>query len=306
MLLGDRARHVGATSAAAQLPTLGKLLARGVAFDAPNGEAAQLKRLIQTHPAQWPAAAMGLAIDAPQIRHGTWLRADPAHVRADAMTGRVMAIGNLGLDANELGDVSALLTPWFAAQGFKFLPAHPERWYLRVPDAMALPQFAPPEAVLGADLRHLLPEGDAGRVWRQLLNESQMLLHHAAFNQARHRRGAIALNSLWFWGAARLPVELGIAAARVATSDPLLEGAIRLAGIEPVSYAQAAPCGPDSSAIDLRGLDDLDALEADWLRPDFRALQRRRIDALSVSFSDGSGVTLDPWQAWRVWRRARQ
>ena len=47
--------------------------------------------------------------------------------------------------------------------------------------------------------------GEGAERWRALLNESQIVLHNHPINAVREARGAVAVNSLWFWGAGTLP-----------------------------------------------------------------------------------------------------
>ena len=46
---------------------------------------------------------------------------------------------------------------------------------------------------------------DYTSVVRMLLNEVQVLLHQHPLNAARQTRGLPPVNSVWFWGAGRLP-----------------------------------------------------------------------------------------------------
>jgi len=77
--------------------------------------------------------------------------------------------------------------------------SHPDRWYLRLdslPDISTLPL----SQVAGRNVHGLLPGGKDAARWHQLFNEIQMLLFAHPLNEARETRGALPINSLWFWG----------------------------------------------------------------------------------------------------------
>jgi hypothetical protein len=286
-------------------PALAALLARGLAFEGGAGDEPALARVVDLAgpDGAWPIAALTRIIDQGDCGRSTWLRADPAYVRADAACARLLAIGDFEIPRADADAALAVLVPLFAEEGILLDAPHPHRWYLRVPDGTAMPRFAHPREVLGDDLSRHLPDGPAARRWVRLLNEVQMTLHQAEFNRARASRGLPPINSLGFWGGGRAPERVSLRAARVATDDPILLGALRLAARAPVDYAAAAPAGPDDSVVDLRRLDDVDVLDSDWLRSDLAALKRRRFACIELVFADGSGVRVDTSQAWRLWRR---
>lgn len=289
----------------ARAPALAALLARGTRFEATASDEPALAAAfdfpaIDDAP---PIAALTRAIDAGDAEGACWVRADPAFVRADAACARLLALGDFEVGRADAGAAVALLAPLFGDAGLALDAPHPHRWYLRLPVGGEWPRFPHPRSVLGDDLSLHLPRGPEARRWVRLLNEAQVLLHHADFNRGRAARGLPPINSLWFWGAGVAPSRIGVRAARVATDDPALLGALRLAGRSPVDYAAAAPAGPGDSVVDLRRLDDPALLDRDWLAADLTALKRGRLGALRLVFADGSGVVVDRGQAWRLWLR---
>lgn len=304
LLLGRRDRLL-VDDWAARAPALAALLARGVPIDATGSDEPALAAAFDfpsIHDAP-PVAALTRAIDAGDAEGACWVRADPAFVRADAACARLLALGDFEVGRVDAGSAVALLAPLFGDEGLALDAPHPHRWYLRLPTGGEWPRFPHPRSVLGDDLSLHLPRGPEARRWVRLLNEAQVLLHHADFNRGRAARGLPPINSLWFWGAGVAPSRIGARAARVATDDPVLLGALRLAGRSPVDYAAAAPAGPGDSVVDLRRLDDPALLDRDWLAADLTALKRGRLGALRLVFADGSGVAVDRGQAWRLWLR---
>ena len=75
----------------------------------PNeGRDAQLLRHIDVLPRRIAVAPITRALDADDAAFGGWLRADPAWLRADMSSGRMMACGDMGLDQAE---ADALIKP---------------------------------------------------------------------------------------------------------------------------------------------------------------------------------------------------
>jgi len=288
LLLPERRRFAGQP-----LGDAARALARGDRLpDGEAGERAQLLRHFDLLPHGWPMAAITRALDADDAHLHTWLRADPAHVRPDMTGARVLAVGELGLSQGEADELIAPLRPLFGDSGFPVSAPSPSRWYLALPREAKLPDFSPPENVLGDDLFAHLPDGPEGRRWRALLNEAQILLHNHPLNERRIAAGKPAVNSLCFWGAGRLPDRVDCRVAHVATVEAGLAGLARLAGAN-------TDHGRDELLLDLRG-------ERDW-----SVVSTALVDALAthadrdvlLDFADGARWSLRSGQKWRFWRR---
>lgn len=288
LLLPERRRFAGQLLA----QDVGAALARADRLpDCEPGERAQLLRHFQLLPRGWPMAAITRALDADDAPLHQWLRADPAHVRPDMNGARVMAIGDLRLEAQEAQELLAPLRPLFGDAGFPISAPAPSRWYLALPREAKLPDFSPPEAVLGDDLLAHLPAGPEGRRWRALLNEAQVILHHHPVNAARAAAGKPTVNSLCFWGGGLLPDHVRSAQAGVLSTDAELLALAKLAGL--------APDAPGPQLFDLRQQRQWDAVEQ-RLRP---GLAELGTDELVLDFADGARWSLRSGQRWRFWRR---
>ena len=132
-----------------------------------------------------PVAALSRQFDVGDAQGSAWMRADPSYIRADMVTARMLACGNLGLTTVECASIASDLKPIFGDAGFEFDAWGSERWYLRAPVDSQLPQCANPDLAIGDDLKLHLPHGPAGRHWRQLFNETQIVLHNHPVNAAR-------------------------------------------------------------------------------------------------------------------------
>lgn len=302
-LLPSRARLPSLTADA----DVARLLARADRLPAGEaGERAQLQRHFRVSPTGWPLAALTRQLDARDAGDALWLRADPAHVRADMTAVRLLACGAIGLDREQADALLVAIKPVFDEAGCELSAPTPDRWYLRLPTESALPAFVEPEHALGDEIHDLLPPGPSGRPWRALLNEVQIVLHNHPLNAQRMRNGQLAVNSVWFFGAGRLPSQVSGPATGIASDDAELRALALAAGAElhdaPPSHA-VMDVGVD--LVDLRHHRDASRLTREWLLPLRQALLARRIARAELDFADGSGLLLTPTQRWRIWRRAR-
>jgi hypothetical protein len=200
------------------------------------------------------------------------------------------------------------------------LPLHPQRWYLRFPQAPRL-TTTPLSVAAGRDIEPLLPQGNDAMQFRARLNELQMLLHEHPVNQAREARGDLPANSLWLWGGGCLP------AAR-AMPVPVYARNVEAQALGAFCGArvQALPAHLDTQLLESDGIFLLDALspsgqygdaygwrealrelERDWFVPLGGAL--RRIGPNGLRLLDpvnGVALHLHASDAWRLWRRPRR
>src|SRR3569623_1999237 len=117
--------------------------------DVAPGRDAALREHFVFSGTQIPAAALTREHVANDAQHALWLRADPAHARADMTTARLLAVGELGLTPEECEGLLQPLKPLFGDAGFPIDAPVPQRWYLRCPSGTKLPKFSAPEDVLG-------------------------------------------------------------------------------------------------------------------------------------------------------------
>ncbi|MGB3391846.1 MAG: phosphoglycerate mutase [Stenotrophomonas sp.] len=294
LLLPSRSRFPNGTLPAPVAAALGRA-ERNVGE---AGESAQLRRHFGVQPPVWSAAALTRQHDAGDAGQSLWLRADPANVMPDMQGARLMASAEtLRLEQDDVDALLPALQPLFAGFGFRLDAPTPSRWYLRLPDDTPLPAFAAPEIVLGDDLFEHLPEGEHGRRWRGLLTEAQVLLHQHPWNAQRATQGKRAVNSLWFWGAGRLPEAVQTTHAQVRSRDALLQALAQLAGVR-VDGEHAV-----DALVDLRQLRSLEQLTADAIAPLLDALQRGELRELRLDFEDGAQFRIHRNQRWRFWKK---
>ncbi|GAP67045.1 hypothetical protein MBSD_n2361 [Mizugakiibacter sediminis] len=253
-----------------------------------------------------PVAALLREHAAGDAAGASWLCADPAYVQPDINGARMLACGTLDLGGDEAEALARELKPVFGDSGALLETTTPARWHLRLPAGAALPAFATPEDVLGADLFEHLPQGPEGRRWRQLFNEAQVILHQHPVNVARRARGALPANSLWFWGGGALPAWVKSVLTLVASDDGVARALAARAGIgsEPPHPDLLARPRDGAALIDLERVAP-DALARVWLPALLDALARGRVSELRFAFASGERFRLARWHRLRFWRRAR-
>lgn len=286
---------------------IARWLARGDSLPtAAAGREIALRELFQFAGVTLPVAALTRQADCGDAAGEVWLRADPAHVRADMATARMLACGELGLSTEDCQELLRPLKPLFGDSGFPIDAPVPSRWYLRAPAGAQLPVFAPPDQSLGDDLRLHLADGSEGRRWRSLLNEAQIVLHNHPLNQQRAARGQLPVNSLWFWGGGSLPQWIKTPLACVLTRDTVLAALARQAGCAVAAPQPDTLAGPDGhTLVDLDDADSLAALATQWLPALERTLASGTQAELRLHLTSGERGVYRYGHRWRFWRGAR-
>ena len=275
-------------------PPFSLWLARGNRLaDAKPGREVALRECFEFIGTVLPVAALTRSLDADDAAGATWLRADPAHAMVDAVTARLMACAGFGLTGAECEALAHSLRPLFGDAGFPLEAPCPERWYLRCPNDARLPEFADPASVLGDDLMRHLPHGENERQWHSLFNEAQMILHNHPVNARRAERGQVPANSLWFWGAGKLPDWVRTRFTEVASVDPVVVALAKRAGI-PVTDALTVLSRADTGANIL--IDATVVAEIDL----------RRFARIDLLFASGERLRYQHSHRWRIWRRVRR
>ena len=312
----------------ASLPALELLLARGRRSKV---EAASLE--------SWLVRAFGL--DGPAIPAGAlttlahgmepgacqWLRADPVHLRADRDRLLLVPSQAFAVTAEEARRLADALAPLLSGK-FTLHPVAPDQWCLAMDDekefdgSNAISSDArPPIELAGANIDPHLPP----KAWHALLTELQMALYDHPVNSARERRGDPAINSLWLWGAGKLPAGAAGPWQSVSADDAVAIGLARSAGIRHrapgasavIWLGRAPEDGRHLVVLDnLRGvaaLGDFDAyaqrlqaLEADWFAPLLAALKAGRLGMLTIHAPEAAAsFEAVRGDLHRFWRRPR-
>lgn len=291
--------------------TLSRWWSLGDQASAEAGESETIRSVFKWPGSSMPTAALTRQRDVGDASGSAWLRADPAHVRADMSTARMLACGELGLSAADCENISRDLKPLFGDAGYEFDARLPQRWYVRASPQAQLPASVSPDEALGDDLKLHLPEGAAGRQWRQLFNDAQIILHNHPVNASRARMGAVSVNSLWFWGAGCLPDWVRSDLDLVISDRAELQALADLASVSRIALAPGIENGMQTSGAK-KGSVLIDLLEARGEQLEDEAfaqldsmLNSGRVSAIRLFFASGERLHFKAGHRFRFWRRAR-
>ena len=270
-----------------------------------------------------PVAAVTRQWDAQDAGGYWWLRADPVHLHADR--DRLVMAGNSALDisVDECHAIALELNRHFAEEDWRLDATNARRWYLRLDEESRIMTEALSE-VVGRDILRHMPHGPAEGRWRSMMNEVQMVLHSSRTNREREARGALPINSLWFWGGGRLPCPVPVNWSQLWSNDALSQGLASLAKVACASLPADAEewlevASPGEHLMVWDGLREriqfadvegwrtfLQSLHDAWLAPLLTALKQRRVTALNLYSVDGTEFRLSAGDARRWWIRRRK
>jgi hypothetical protein len=257
-----------------------------------------------------------------------WLQADPS---TSGLRDRVLLASAVILTTGEAAELTGALNAHFAEDGLEFTAPVPQRWYVRARDEPRI-RTTPTAEAIGRNIESLLPQDEDGPRWRHIINEAQMLLHGHPCNEAREARGDLPVNSVWLWGAGRMPaVSRDAPYDAVWSSHPLVAGIASIAGLRSHALPQTGvqflqeTRNPESDPVSsqLLVLDALRAalggsleewqtalkeMEIRWFAPLLDGLKRGELASLTLhALGSGHGRTVtatrfDPLKFWRAKR----
>ena len=186
----------------------------------------------------WPVAPHRFAGEGEDPGGAYWLRADPVHLRVHRDQLILLPPRHFRLTEAESASAGAMPSTAILRRTVSLFQApHPQRWYLRT---LRLPGSANRylEQPIGRDVNRLLPAGEDRMRWHRIIQRSADAAPCHPVNEAREERGALPINSLWFWGGGTLPPASGASMAVASGDLPLI------AGPRPVANVRvAAPVG---------------------------------------------------------------
>lgn len=266
-----------------------------------------------------PVADVTAAVDLVSTdgRRG-FARVDPVYFRAD-QTGLVLFDArSLGLSAQEADTLMAHLNAGLAEHELTLLRGKDHtRWYAAVDCGGDFSSFSP-RSVSGCHADQHMPTGTAAPFLRRVMNDAQMLLHGSEINSERQARGLPPVNSVWFWGAGRLPEPCRGRPDLVVGDDVLGAGLANQYGcvwlertddipglcdeIKPGQWALVVFGAPTGATAEPRQT-TLDELEAQWCGPLLEALRRGRLRKLCM-ITDRARFVITRRSVRRFWRGA--
>lgn len=296
--------------------SLVKILARANVLPCAADYTAWMFALFDIHTGDFPVAAVTRAADKDSIEPGWWLRADPVYLHADGDSLLLFDNRSLPVTQDEAAALVLELQDLFQEHDAELSASHPKRWYVHFTHDPGITTHAL-DKVLGKHIHACLPNADdaeTARRWRRLFNEVQMRLHASPVNQARIERGALPINSLWFWGGGRLDKQPAARYKKVHADEALALGLAMLSGAahapapsdaqiwlaaatEPGEYlAVLEPFMPEHT---------LGALEDRWFAPLLALLKARELERLELWLGGEKLFEVTPSALGRWWKRPR-
>jgi hypothetical protein len=257
--------------------------------------------------AELPLAALSALGDGLDVGESWWLRADPVHLVADRDQLYLSASAALQLSHTEADTLVAEFNRIYADDGWHFVAATPQRWYLRLPQPLAM-RTTPTAEAMGRRLGEVLPQGEDAMSWQRVMTEVQMLLHTSSVNAARSEQGALVVNGLWFWGGGALPQTGGAADwQQVVTDHTLARGVAQLHGLSVVPLGSATLAAGEGSVLWVADETpwELERLERDYFAPLLALVQAGQLSQLVIELP-GQGRWIIDRKALRRWWRRRK
>ena len=146
-----------------------------------------------------PWAARAAAADGIDVGELAWGQLSPVHWHVG--TDQVSLIDPAGLRLDDAGSrqVFGAVQELFTSEGYDFVYATAERWYVAHENLAQLP-CASLDRVIGRNVDRWLGSDPAARRIRRLQGEVQMLLYTHPLNDEREQRGLLPVNSFWISG----------------------------------------------------------------------------------------------------------
>lgn len=258
---------------------------------------------LQARGGELPLAALSALGDGIAVDDGWWLHADPVHLVADRDQLFLSASMALQLTQSEADELLVDLNRVYNDDGWHFVAATPQRWYLRLPHAMAI-QTIPTDEAMGRRVGEVLPQGDDALNWQRVMTEVQMLLHTSQVNVTRNARGTLAVNGLWFWGGGTLPLAEGTVKWRSVVADhPLAKGLAQLYGIRATSSATHDAL--EGRVLWVENEDRPEKLEQICFIPLLERLQSGELGELVIELPGIARWRIDRKALRRWWRRRK-
>ncbi len=268
-----------------------------------------------------PVAALTRSIDAGKVELGSWLRADPVHLKADR--DRVVMFGNrdLNVTMTEAVQLANEFNHFFCEDDIRLETPTPTRWYLRLPSPPRI-KTTPLADVVGQDIHPLLPRGEEAIIWHKLLNESQMLFHSSETNQRRTANGQPTINSLWLWGGGPLPERKPVDWQGIWSSETLASALAEYFGIAHTSTPVSAENllnhtkANEAHMVILEGATEaaqfqdigawrqfIEEFSSEWITPLLQAIKEGRLNGCRIVSTEGENFTVTTKNLRRWWKR---
>jgi hypothetical protein len=202
---------------------------------------AESRPIQATHYYQWlghafvldklAVAPITLQADGHEPGSAYWLRADPVHLRIQRDEMFLFDAQAAPLNQIEADAFCITLNHHFERDGLQFIAAAPDRWYTKLDSEPELTTTMLDQAS-GNSIDSLMPAGAESPLWRQRMNEIQMLLFEHPVNVARESRRELPINSVWFWGGGFMPQSIRSDYTQVMSDEKFARGLAQAARVD--------------------------------------------------------------------------
>ena len=261
-----------------------------------------------------------------EIRPGYYyLHADPVYLRADIDHAVLSSSDDFELSEDEAAAFCEKLNKHFAEDGLRFFYSDHRHWFVESDKPVSL-LTTPLSYAVARNINLLLPQGEEATRWKQILNESQMLLFSHPLNEERENRGQVPVNSLWFHGSGSPLKAVDGDITTVCSHDRLLQGIAMHTGADSVALPENASAymaqlsqqeAAGQHVLHLSSLEHcanytdtgiwlqaLDVLLDDWLYPLLAQASKDRFE-VSIYPCNGRSYRFNGTEKYRFWRRGR-
>ena len=250
-----------------------------------------------------PVATLAMQLFGQTPKSGVWFILNPVNVQVGANQIVLSDQRHLDLSEKESHALFAVAKPCFDAAGKTLLYGSNTIWFVRADEWKTL-RTSTPDAACGQNLLPWMPKGEKATEWNHLHNEVQMLWHQHPVNTAREQRGLEPVNALWLWGGASgaLPT---LSAITPYTATYNLSGWISTFGhfseenSTNLTAKELIASAPERSLLLIdrllapalatdwqQWIDVFRELEISWFAPLLAALQRQKIDRITLHLSN--------------------
>lgn len=272
----------------------------------------------------WPIAPITLHAESTNnisIDNDYWLRADPVHLRIEQNHVLLADSQAFNISIKESKLLADSLNQHFAKLGLEFSPLSHDRWYIRL-TKVANMKTCELSQVTGKNINYFLPSGTDSIFWNNISNEIQMLLHEHPINKSRSARDELTINSVWLWGGGIMPKSINSIYHKI-WSNNLLSHALALASdtkheelpLDLKKWQTTAPSGNHLIVLDTLWRktqynnaygwrEDFKNLEENWFSPLYVALQKGKINKLtltSLNTNSTRNFTITRKNLWKFW-----
>lgn len=256
--------------------------------------------------AGFPSAAVSAygSLDAPG--QANWLHADPVHFIAglDRLSFLSLA-GSAQVSAPERAALEPILADHLRSWNCHLHSTAQSGWLIGSDRAFEV-ATANPEAAAANELGQMMPTGPHAGEVRRLMTELQMLLHDHPVNEARARIGLPAVNAVWLWGAGAVAATQTQPLPLAFGTEPYLTGIYKLHGhsVQPGAIDSDelfSRINGAARAVAVVPVEEMDALETQWIEPLVRALAGGVIGRVDLIL-DGWHLDVSRASLRRFWR----